>query len=677
MKHFTRSFPLLFVAVLVLAGCQTVAGKSAPPAANVRLPALFTDNMVLQRDMKVPVWGWGDPGGRVTVSIAGCRRSTTVAEDGTWEVKVGPLKAGGPYELSVDCAEPIALQNVLAGEVWVCSGQSNMQWSTGMAANAEQEVASANFPEIRLFSVPRVTSFEPKNDLSDTTGWVVCSPETVGPFSAVGYFFGRYLHECLGVPVGLINSSWGGTVAEAWTSEETLHTLPDFAKELETIDAQAPHIEELAAEYEQALEEWKAAIQAGDAGHRDGEPIWATPDLDTSDWGSMDLPGFWENKGAGDFDGLMWFRKEVEIPEEAAGQACRLCLGPINDGERTWFNGQLVGSEETIGRWMQKRVYWVPKELVKAGRNVIAVRVIDAGNRGGFCGAPEDLRLEPREETGVAPISLAGAWQYKPGLDLKDSPQPQPPAVREGNPNLCAVLHNAMITPLIPYGIAGAIWYQGESNAGRAYQYRSLFPAMIRDWRMQWGQGKFPFLFVQLANWLQVKPEPADDPWAELREAQLMTLDLPKTGMAVIIDIGEAEDIHPRNKQDVGKRLGLAAQKVAYGERLVFSGPIFRSMKKKGSEIRLRFDHVGSGLVAKGDKLEGFAIAGADRKFVWADARIEKDTVVVSSPEVSDPVAVRYAWAINPVCNLYNQEGLPASPFRTDSWPGVTEKTGE
>ena len=339
-----------------------------------------------------------------------------------------------------------------------------------------------------------------------------------------------------------------------------------------------------------------------------------------------------------------------------------------------WFNGTLVGRFEQLSGWTKPRVYDVPGNLVKAGPCVIVVRVYDLGAKGGVCGVAKDMWLRPAHLLGAAPVPLAGEWHCKVGLDLATiPPRPVPPTFRADNFRLPGVLFNAMVSPLIPYGIRGAIWYQGESNADRAYQYRDLFPCLIHDWRHRWGKGDFPFLYVQLASFQKRATDPGDDAWAELREAQAMTLRVPNTAMAVTIDIGDADNIHPRNKQDVGHRLALAARRVAYGERLEYSGPTYRSMRAEGGAMRIRFDYASDGLVCRGDRLRGFAIAGADQKFVWADARIDGHSVVVSSDAVRQPVAVRYAWGSNPDCNLFNKAGLPATPFRTDRWKGLTE----
>lgn len=530
MKRFNWLVCLLSGGLLLIA---------LPTIADVKLPALIGDNMVLQQHAKVPIWGTADPGEPVTVTLRSVPQvaatsgkpvtvtssaqwvNTTANNDGRWMVSLDSLDAGGPFEMTIAGRNnTLTLRNVLVGEVWVCSGQSNMQWPVKASADAEREIAAADYPMIRLFSVKQIVAEGP---LPDTEGsWGTCSSQTVGDFSAVGYFFGRESHKTLGVPVGLIHSSWGGTPAEAWTSRPALESEPEFKPILERWERLLAKYSQVKKMYEDELAQWQPAAERAKA---EGKPKPAKP---------MQPPG-------------------PDHPHRASG------------------------------------------------------------------------------------------------------------------------LYNGMIAPLIPYAIQGVIWYQGESNADRSYQYRKLFPAMIQDWRGAWKHGDFPFLFVQLANWREIQPEPVESAWAELREAQLMTLTLPKTAMAVAIDIGDAADIHPKNKQEVGRRLALAAQSIAYGKEVVYSGPIYASMTTEGDKLRLLFTQVADGLMAKGDEpLKGFAIAGQDHKFVWADARIDGDTVVVWSDQVPHPVAVRYAWADNPVCNLYNKAGLPASPFRTDDWPGVT-----
>jgi len=662
----------------LLTGCGTTS-TSAPEvlSGEVRVADLFTDHMVLQRDMEVPVWGWSAPSARITVAVNGQTVTAKANRDGAWKATLSPMAAGGPYTMTVSGDNTLTFSDVLVGDVWLASGQSNMWWPIQSGAlgvaNREAEVAAADYPEIRLFTVPQSTHFEVQRHF-DGPDWTPCSPETVATFSATAYFFGREMHRTQGVPIGLIHSSWGGTLCEAWTSAEALRTLPDFARKLDRMEKEAPQIEAAQAAYDTAMEQWNAQLATYDKGHVDGVPVWADRGLDTQDWRAMTVPGVWEHQGYEDLDGYMWYRKVLELPEDWAGKDLTLSLGPINDADRTYFNGALVGKHEGPGHATTPRNYSVPGELVVPHVNVVAVRIYDMANVGGFHGNESDMFVTLAGVPNGVEIPLAGIWQHKPSAYLRDvPPQPEAPLIREGDPNVPTVLYNAMIAPLVPYGLKGAIWYQGESNVNRAYQYRELFPTMIADWREQWGQGDFPFLYVQLANFLQTAAEPGESAWAELREAQDMTLAIRNTGMATIIDIGEADDIHPQNKQDVGKRLALAARHVAHGENLTCSGPRYQSHQVEGAQVIVRFDQLGGGLTTPaGAPVTGFAIAGADKRFHWAEGKIVGDTVVLSSAAVTQPVAVRYAWADNPVCNLYNEAGLPAPPFRTDTWPGTT-----
>ena len=675
-----RYFSLIiaFALLATLSGCATVNSSTATrPASYVRFAKVFSDNMVLQRDLRTPVWGFAEPGGRVTLDIAGQQHVTVANVDGKWFVRLDPMPAGGPYALSVSGVPTHTLKNVLIGDVWLCSGQSNMEMNMRPGPlgvyNIEQELQTANLPNVRLFTVPRTSNFSPQDDLRDGK-WRVCTPESIQAFTAVGFFFARELQQHQNVPIGLIDVSKGASQAEGWTSATALRTHPDFTNFVDELPQQIEQSRADQAEFDRQTKAWDVALDSHDQGYQSGQPTWNAPTLSDSDWSSIELPCHWETAGFPNFDGFMWFRKEVTIPESWNGNPLQLGLGTINDMDRVWVNGVLVGKFEKTAGWTAPRVYDVPASAFQPGKNIIAVRVYDMGANGGICGVATDMWLRVKQDPAQT-ISLAGAWRCKPGLDLKTiAPRPTPPEFGRDNWRLPTVLFNAMIAPIIPFGIRGTIWYQGESNAGRAHQYQTLFPLMIRDWRDRWGQGKFPFLYVQLTSFLERKPEPADDAWAELREAQTMTLAQRNTGMAVTIDIGDADNIHPRNKQDVGKRLALVARHVAYGETLVYSGPMYRSMQIEGNAIRINFDHCGSGLKTSTDApLTGFAIAGLDKQFVWANAHIEGDTVVVSSRSVQNPVAVRYAWASNPACNLANAEGLPASPFRTDTWKGITE----
>ncbi len=625
-------------------------------AADPFLSPVFTENMVLQRDQRDAVWGWTKPGEKVTVSLAGKAADAVAGADGRWQVLLPALPAGGPHTMTVSGPETITLENVLVGDVWLCSGQSNMEWIVANSNDAQAEIAAANHPQIRSITLGHVTAATPQKTFAGTR-WQICSPETVGNFTAVGYFFGRKLQEELKVPIGLIHTSWGGTIAEAWASKDGLAPLQDFNAAMLALEEQAK-----GGSGENAQEEWFARNDAGSAGG------WSGAAFSDGAWSALEQPLQWTGSPVAELsnlDGIVWFRRTVDLPADAAGKEAILNLGAIDDEDTVWLNGRQVGT--TTG-FQKQRAYKIHTGLLKSGSNSIAVRVLDHNGGGGMTGPADNMNLAIAD---LAPIPLSGNWRFQVGADLaKASPFPK----RVGdNPNIPTVLYNAMIAPLLPYGVKGAIWYQGESNASRAQQYRQLLPAMIGDWRKAFGQGDFPFYIVQLANFTQTQPQPAEAEWAELREAQtLAAKNTLNCGIAVAIDIGEAGDIHPRNKQDVGKRLALQALAKTYGKDIVSSGPDYKGLKAEGGTIRLSFDSVGSGLVAKGGNLKGFAIAGADRKFVWADAKIDGETVVVSSPQVASPVAVRYGWAANPEATLFNKEGLPAGPFRTDDWPMIT-----
>ncbi|UOR05958.1 sialate O-acetylesterase [Hymenobacter aerilatus] len=626
--------------------------------AAVRLPKLVGDHMVLQRDKPLPIWGWADAGEAVTVMFKGkTYKATPTGDAGKWMVQLPATPAGGPYALVVKGQNTITVHDVLMGDVWLASGQSNMEWPLREANNGAQEVAAANFPNIRLLDVPNAVASTPKTDFGGT-GWHPCTPETVAGFSAVAYFFGRDLQKQYNVPIGLISSEWGGTPAEAWTSTEALGTLPDFKGK---VAASTGDIEQRQQAYAAQLAQWQRTPAAHDQGRAAGHAPWSAAGVATPDWPTMPLPGPWEqHANLAALDGVVWFRKEVDLTAAEAGKPLTLHLSVIDDADSTWFNGTFVG---TTNGYATPRAYTVPAALVKPGRNTIAVRVLDLGQGGGIWGKPEDLHLTTATRT----LPLSGDWRYHIGVDNRLAPPNPFPGGAQNEPTL---LFNAMIAPLIPYAIKGVIWYQGESNASRAAQYQKLFPTMIRDWRGRWQEGDFPFLFVQLANFQPDQDQPADYEWAELREAQRQTLSLPNTGMAVAIDIGNTNDIHPRNKQEVGRRLALAARRVAYNDKnVVYSGPTFEKMEPRGTTVRLTFSNLGGGLVLKdasGPYLKGFAVAGADRKFHWAQGRLEGNTLVLSSKEVSQPQAVRYDWSNSPTPNLYNKAGLPASPFQAN-----------
>jgi sialate O-acetylesterase len=630
---------------IILLTC--ILGFSISISAAIRLPKIFSDNMVLQRDAPVKIWGWADRQANISVMFQGQTAETKSNSKGFWMVTLKPMSHGGPFEMRITerSKEPVVLANILIGDVWLGSGQSNMEWVVKNSNNASEEIAEGNYDKIRLFTVGKAMRYSPMEDVAGGP-WQVCSSQTVGDFSAVAYFFGRKLFKELDVPIGLINSSWGGTNIETWISWDIMSLEEDY----KTIDPKA--YASMAKENASRVEKYDAALKQ-DKGLSEK---WYDVSYPANDWKKMEQPQEWRNTELGGSDGIVWFRKEVELPADVQGQPALLGLGPVDDGDDTYVNGKLVGSSR---EYTKNRQYSLEPGMLKAGRNVIVVKVTDTGGGGGLYGKQDQVFLEINGKR----FSLAGAWDYKSSVLTSDF------GIKETGPNTFpSQLYNAMIAPLTSFTLKGVIWYQGESNASKAKHYQVLFPSLIKNWRNKWGYD-FPFLWVQLANFMAPAQSPKESQWAELREAQSLTLKLPATGQAIAIDIGEAKDIHPRNKQDVGLRLALSALKVAYNKDVVHSGPVFKSMTTEGQKIKLSFTNAGGGLYAK-DKygyVKGFAIAGSDKKYVWAKAHVEGDQVVVYNDQVKDPISVRYAWGDNPDdANLYNKEGLPACPFRTD-----------
>jgi sialate O-acetylesterase len=659
---------------------MAVFRADAVESAKPFLHPLFADHMVLQRGLADPIWGWTEPGRKVTVRMNGKTFTVTADATGKWLARIGPFKAGGPFTMVISGPVEVTLSDVLVGDVWLCSGQSNMEMGIANVKNAQEEIQNANHPEIRLFSVPKVIRNEPQPLFGPMENgapawpkgrvqWLVCTPENIqmgdwGGFTAAGYFFGRQLAGDLKVPIGLIQSAWGGTVCEAWVGGDALETMADFKDAVEAVRAQGVAEKSGATgedRSEQEIAQWYAKNDPGSQ----GGVGWGAADIDDQAWKTMKLPVHFEDAGLPDYDGIVWFRREVTVPEGWAGKDLMLHLGPIDDRDTTFFNGVKVGA---LDFYNLPRDYTIPGRLVQPGKNIIAVRVLDTGGLGGICGRVEDMRLQSKGQPGEDVLALSGYWRYKDSLPLnKAATAPPAPRGSPGNPNIPTVLFNGMIAPLTPLGLKGAIWYQGESNAGRGRQYRTLLSTMIGDWRAHFGAGDFPFFIVQLAGFTAAKPEPGESPWAEIREAQQWAAQqVGHSATASAVDIGEAQDIHPKNKQEVGRRLALCAEALAYGRKIEFEGPTFRSMDVKGDQAIIHFEHLGGGLEARGDSIKGFAIAGADGRFVWAEARIDGDTVIVSSGKIPQPAAVRYAWADNPEANLYNKAGLPANPFRTD-----------
>lgn len=627
--------------------------------ADVRLPKLLADHLVWQRDVPTTVWGWADPGEVVTVRFVNQTVRTQTAPDGRWSLRLKPLKAGGPYSMTIRGKNELTLRDVLVGDVWVCSGQSNMEWAVRDSNGANLALAGARNPRLRLFSAARQMSTTPLNDLRDGS-WSVCNPDSVAEFSAVAYFFGQALQQHLHVPIGLIHASWGGTGIETWMSASALRPVEGLASVLDQLPAFDLPAELSAGE--RAYADWKARIPQADRGLADGKPHWADPAHPIPDWPTTTVPKNWEFNDLKAVDGVVWFRRTVVLPAGVALQGATLHLGPIDEADQVWVNGQKIG--ETPDDNKSNRTYSLPASALRMGENVLVVRVEDYGGRGGLYGRPDQVRIESESHR----QGLAGPWHYR--LGTPDYPAPPRRITPNSRPTL---LYNAMIHPMLPFQMKGVIWYQGESNVARPARYRELFPQLIQHWRNDWKQaagspGTFPFLFVQIAPYQPIDSlPPARSLRAELREAQTAGLTLPRTAMTVTIDKGAEGDIHPRDKQTVGHRLALAARKIAYGENIVHAGPTYDSMATEGATVRLHFRDVGSGLMVNGPTLHEFVIAGQDRKFVRAHARLEGNTVVVWHPDVPDPVAVRYAWANNPdQANLFNREGLPAAPFRTD-----------
>ncbi|HEY3418827.1 MAG TPA: sialate O-acetylesterase [Armatimonadota bacterium] len=602
-----------------------------PGWATVSVPSLFADHMVVQREKPIAVWGNAAAGERVTVTLAGAQAAATADRQGRWLVRLPALPAGGPHELTIQGTNTLKISDVLVGEVWVCSGQSNMQ--VGLSGSAKSIMDAPN--QIRQFRVPPEISEEPFTDCKGQ--WMLANDARALPsFSAVGYYFARKLYQELQVPIGIVFTAYGGTIAEGWTSPKGLsQPLPgtlsfNAAVRVESDEATATKI--------------------------------ANPKFDDSAWPTMALPGNWEKQGLPDFNGMVWYRKTIDIPAKYAGRDLQLSLGPIDEIDVTWFNGVKVGMtgelrSQITQYWYTPRNYIVPGFLVKPGKNVIAVRVIDTNGEGGFWSkTPYNMQLAPLNGKDE-PLILDGPWRYQKGIEITC-----PPGLFLGK-NAPSLLYNAMIAPLIPYTFRGAAWYQGESNASGSRDYARTLSALIKDWRKNWGAGDFPFIIVQLPSLMGANS------WAELREAQAKATTLPQTWMTATYDIGEPDNLHPNNKPEVGRRLALIALNNVYARPFPCAGPTYQKMQVEGNRIRLYFTHTDGGLVAK-DALRQFVIAGSDGHFLPATATVDGDTVVVTSEAVAKPAAVRYAWSDAPQGgNLYNGVGLPAPPFRTDNWP--------
>jgi len=622
--------------------------------AQVKLPHLVRDSMILQRDANIKIWGWASKNEKIAVKFNGRSYKTRADGNGNWFVLLSPMKPGGPYTMDIAATNKISLKDILIGDVWICSGQSNMVHQMNIHdVTYAKDIAEANNPQIRHFWIPTLTNLQGPQDDLPTGYWKSAIGEDVRPFSAVAYFFAKKIYEKYHVPIGLINASVGGTPIEAWTSEDG---LKDFSSLLAIVqkNKDTAYINDLnrtaAANFIRPAQNDLGLI---------GEKKWFDISYVPKGWRSINIPGYWEDQGIKDLDGVVWYRKEIDVPVSMTGKPAKVFLGRIVNADVLYINGKQVSA--TTYQYPQRR-YNLPADLLKPGKNIFVVRITNTAGKGGFV-PDKSYCLFAGSDT----VDLKGEWHYKVGevyiprsggIGGGISAQSQPSA-----------LYNAMIAPLINYSVKGFLWYQGEANTGRAEEYAKLQPAMINDWRNKWKKPDAPFLYVQLPGFMEYNYLPSESNWARLRESQLISLSVPNTAMAVAIDLGEWNDIHPDNKKDVGERLALAAFKLAYNENLVYSGPIYQSSKIEGNKIIISFDHSGSGLMTNdGEELAEFALAGADKKFVWAKAKIEGNTVIVWNDSMANPMYVRYAWADNPVNpNLYNKEGLPASPFRTDT----------
>lgn len=628
-------------------------------SAQLTMPRVFSNHMVLQRNIEIPVWGNAVAGKELTVLFGGTQTKTYADENGKWLLHIPKFKAGGPYKLVVFVTEnpeqKIEFEDVLVGDVWLASGQSNMELQVQEAKNAKAEIKQANYPNIRFFFVAHNKSVKPEADIL-AGSWKVCDSSTVKTTSAVAYYFARKIHRDINVPIGILQATWGGSPVEAWTSKEMMLTSSITRNQVIAIDSVKPvHFVKDSLDL---IHFWDIVYHP----KNNTDNIITQPAYDDSKWDEVSMPSVLKTSGIPYYEGMIWLRKTIELPVGFDSKTVTLNMGHPEMNYSVYLNGKEIC--KTVWNANKTHNYTIPKGLLHTGKNIIAVRMAYLWGGGGFNPPAQEMYFSD----GKSQISIAGSWKYKKDME------PSLPKIHNYQyyPTL---LYNAMIHPLIPYGLKGFLWYQGEANDSLAYYYRTLFPMMITDWRVRFQQGYLPFLYVQLPNYKKRQAGPMESEWAELREAQAMALNHPNTGMVCAIDLGVTDNIHPTNKQDVGLRLALQAEKMLYGKQGTVSGPLFRSYKIDGNSIRISFSETGAGLKTN-DSLapREFTIAGDDKKFYNAKAQIQGDEIIISSEKVINPIAVRYAWCDNPDCNLINAEGFPAVPFRTDHWKGITEK---
>jgi len=628
---------------------------SSSALCEVKLPKLISDGMVLQRDAKVRIWGWASEGEKISLHFRDSTYLTAANKNGEWEVMISNLKSGGPYDMQINASNSIAIHDIVVGDVWVCSGQSNMGLTMGsLAAVYPDDIKNSENTSIRQFSVPMGFNVMEQEKDFKSGRWQHADPKSIRSFTAAGYFFAKKIYEDYKVPIGLIHASLGGSSAEAWISEEAMKSFPKYYENAQRFKNPSL-LDKIKKQDDERVKNWYKEIRQTDEGLKDTQHVWSDPKMNTSDWETLHVPGYWTETKLGAINGVVWFRREISIPASLLGKPALLKLGRIFDVDSVFVNGKFVG---TTGSQYAPRNYKIPADELKAGENTIVIRDISTIRHGGFVPGKQ-YEIIAGEDT----VHLEGEWKYKIGTVA------EPLEDRLFTGKIPTGLFNSMLAPLLNYRMKGVLWYQGESNTSRAFEHYDLFKLLINDWRSHWRQGDFPFIYVQLPNFVEVNEETTQYDWAYFRESQLKALSIPNTGMVVTIDIGEFNDIHPVNKKDVGTRLARAAEKIAYGNKhVVSSGPIFQSMKIDGSNVLLTFTEVGSGLTVKqGIELKGFEVCGSNNKYFPAQAKIEKGKIRIWSKEVVTPVAVRYAWANNPEgANLCNKEGLPASPFRTN-----------
>ena len=623
--------------------------------ADIRLPKLISNGMVIQRDMKVHVWGWADSMEKITITFDGKKYKTISDKKGDWSLNLPPHPAGGSFNMILEGNNRLEVKDILFGDVWLCSGQSNMELSMRNAKPLyEEEIKLANNQMIRCFTVPQKYNFKNKGEDYLSGTWQSVTPLSILKFSAVAYFFGTAIFQKYHVPIGLINASLGGSPIQAWMSEKALEAFPDYLNEAKKFRNDSL-IHEIELADKNQTNQWYTEANNKDAGHQIQN--WKQPLLNDSDWLKTEVPGYWNETPIGNVNGVVWFRKEFNISKEESGESAFLNLGRIVDADSVFINGKFIG---TMSSQYPPRWYNVPENILIEGKNIMVVRIVNNSGKGGFV-PDKTYQLTVAGKI----IDLKGKWKMKLGCIM-------PPMAGTTSVRCKPMgLYNAMISPMLNYKLKGAIWYQGESNTGNSKEYGRLLPALINDWRTDFDQKDLPFLYVQLPNFMEAKPQPTKSNWALMRESQLNTLSVPNTGMAVAIDAGEWNDIHPLNKKVIGDRLAKLAEKTAYKDKKVCpSAPKYKSMKIVGNRIELTFTKSQSNLTVKDRKtLKTFAIAGNDKKFVWANAEIHENKIIVWNKNVQLPVAVRYAWADNPEgANLTDMVGNFASPFRTDNW---------